>query len=582
MPSGLDTPVLQVDTGVIHKVDTTNAQNLFSIWTVFARCGDSVAQGRRLENLSWRYWGRETLCVENTDLSATPTGTHLSSLPCDIQRQSRRPSSDELPQLSGSVESAVDEDAVEFSSESSALEIARPRIRRQDSCASSRSRGKERHITSDHLEKMVVDIVQDKETALAPLPELVSSYLPEEKPVEPLPQLERSGSSTTASPCKTSEVDSLEFSQAASSIESTSQNGTTTVVRGFSPVQTPTSLPMAASSRSSASDTIPEPQASPAPQTIQSQKQPATFTLGASSSLSDHAESPEVRRLTLHPKRNNVFQIGGSSGSGSDSLKSALHSPRLGAVLKSERKTASFSNQLETRIPSTSAIADDDEQSETEGESIDESAIDDDDDSSDWEDSMEDSGRSSLDDKTYFKRVDSKANLTSRPSLLTLMLEQNDRHQRLGNVTSQSTSAIHRNRGYQPPSLVASPNDSDESPLVMRRAPRAGPLRPINEVPRSIAQPIAASTTTPPIQVALTPRTTRRNMLSTELTESLRRHLLHERRQKGSTANAALRRRHTSHDVANLRQYPERAHMGETDPTDDSQYAFLGNDTQIW
>ncbi len=57
------------------------------------------------------------------------------------------------------------------------------------------------------------------------------------------------------------------------------------------------------------------------------------------------------------------------------------------------------------------------------------------------------------------------------------------------------------------------------------------------------------------------PRTTRRNMLSTELTESLRRHLLWERSQKSSTANAVLKRRHTSHDVANLRQYPERVHM---------------------
>jgi hypothetical protein len=47
-------------------------------------------------------------------------------------------------------------------------------------------------------------------------------------------------------------------------------------------------------------------------------------------------------------------------------------------------------------------------------------------------------------------------------------------------------------------------------------------------------------------------------MLATELTESLRRHLLWERQQKSSTANAVLKRRHTSHDVTNLKQYPEK------------------------
>jgi hypothetical protein len=33
MPSSLEAPVLQVDANVIHKVDTTNPANLFSMWT---------------------------------------------------------------------------------------------------------------------------------------------------------------------------------------------------------------------------------------------------------------------------------------------------------------------------------------------------------------------------------------------------------------------------------------------------------------------------------------------------------------------------------------------------------------------
>jgi hypothetical protein len=97
------------------------------------------------------------------------------------------------------------------------------------------------------------------------------------------------------------------------------------------------------------------------------------------------------------------------------------------------------------------------------------------------------------------------------------------------------------------------------------------PLKPIaevprGEIPRSAAQPIIMTTTnTTPHQQALSPRTTRRNMLATELTVSLRQHLLWERQQKSQTANAVLKRRHTAHDVANLKQYPEKVHMDKED-----------------
>jgi hypothetical protein len=33
MPSRLNAPVLIVDVGLIHKVDTRNVENLFSMWT---------------------------------------------------------------------------------------------------------------------------------------------------------------------------------------------------------------------------------------------------------------------------------------------------------------------------------------------------------------------------------------------------------------------------------------------------------------------------------------------------------------------------------------------------------------------
>ena len=496
---------------------------------------------------------------------------------------SRRESAEEVPQLSGSIDSVADEEAVELTSESAPREILRPRIRRQDSCASSRSRGKERHITSGDLEKMVTSILEQKIPLSAPLPIMAMPVAVHHEKEESVAMLQRSGSTSTESPSRESDAPSLDSSQALSSPEISAVRCNTTVVRGFSPSTSLASRSIPDAHKPSSADSIPEPHSSPAPRHVQLKKQPAMFTVGESScedSMSDQAHSPELRKQAPQPRRK-MFHVGLSSEEES-SLKSALHSARPGSLLNAQKKQASFSNQLVTRSIPAAAVVDDD-QSETEADYVDESAIDDDDDSSEWEDSVEDSGRSSVEDRGLFQRVDSKRNLPSRRSLITLMLERDGREKRLGNHASQSTSAIPRSRlshQHQPPAapLVASPNDSDEAPLMMRRGTRTTPLRSINEIPRSAAQPIVTSTSNVQ-QAALSPRTTRRNMLSTELTESLRRHLLWERSQKSSTANAVLKRRHTSHDVANLKQYPERVHMTrDTDVNASSWNRYINRD----
>lgn len=488
--------------------------------------------------------------------SVAPSST---SLPRDIQRPVRKSSAEDVPQLSGSVDSIADEEAVEFSSDSSPVDIVHPRIRRQDSCASHPSR-RDRHISSDNLEKMVASIVEQKESLNAPLPEIPAAMSPPQpqQKLESPQSLVRSGSTTTEeSPSKDSDRHS-ESSQPASSPELPTIK-TTTVVRGFSPAQFSHPTNAFTPPKSATSD-IPEPKSAPAAKKVESKKR-ATFTLGASSeeSYSDDGQSVEARHQTLAPPpaahKPKMFQIGGSSEEDS-SLKSALASPRDSVKLTAQKKSTSFANHLTTTIPSTSssAIIEDDEEV-----SYDESAIESDDDD-DWEDSNEDSGTNSVDEKTLFQRVDSKANLTSRRSLISLALAQNQRRGNLGGIASQSTSAIpHRNRTpFNGPSLVASPNDSDDAPLEMKRQARGVPLRSINEIPRSTAQPKPIMTTAPngisQQPMALSPRTTRRNMLATELTESLRRDLLHERSQ--------LKRRHTSMvNVSNLAQRPQQPYM---------------------
>ena len=71
--------------------------------------------------------------------------------------------------------------------------------------------------------------------------------------------------------------------------------------------------------------------------------------------------------------------------------------------------------------------------------------------------------------------------------------------------------------------------------------------------PKPQPRPMPIAMPQPPNQtLAHSPRTTRRNMLSTELTESLRKNLLWERQQKSQTVNAFLKRNRNAQSMANL------------------------------
>lgn len=524
---------------------------------VFSRCAESVEQGRRLENLSWRLWTREALCCETVQTKAQKAAPTTTTIPQDIPDKQCIP---DVPQLSGSVDSVADDEAIELITESNPVEILRPHIQRQDSCASSRSRGRERHITSGDLEKMVVTIIKEKEPNLSPLPQIISSSVETDSDrtqssseVEETPTTLATESAGGASPIFTS--------QTSTTNSESSEPQATNVVRGFSPSQFPS--PRASHEpKSLLLHVIPEPHSSPAPQLVQCGRQPAKFALGGSSG-DESSPSLEIRPEILPARKNKMFQIGGSSGSTEDQsplLKSALHSGKPSSLLGVHKKQTSFSNEITTRTISTP--------SDQSGSDVDESAIDDDDEDSEWEDSIEESGKSSMDDTVTFKRVPSRPNLTSQRSLISLMFAgQDDRTKGLSNFASHSTPAIAQ-RALQlqnVPNAGASPNDSDDNGLEMRRGLRRTPLKPITEIPRSGAQPIMTKPTTHyHQQTALSPRTTRRNMLATELTESLRRQLLWERQQKSSTANAVLKRRHTSHDVANLKQYPQKSYINRS------------------
>ncbi|KAG4028316.1 hypothetical protein MFRU_022g00360 [Monilinia fructicola] len=564
MPSRLNAPVLTVDAGLIHKVDTRNVENLYSMWTVFSRCAGSLEEGRRLENLSWRLWNRETFCCEPTsEANATTPAISISS------RSSEGQYSNDVPELSGSLDSLVDEEAIEFeeSTDASPLDISHPQIQRQDSC-NGRSRGRERHITPDDLEKMVITIKEKKDLApltittpyLAPLAERIPEFI-QPKYQSPTPAMVAN--------------DSLSINSSAPSVNpefvtGTPEKSATSVVKGFSLSPAHVSSSMRSMPLNNVPSSIPTADIAAADSSkALAPKKKQMFALGGSSgedSLSEQAVSIDNKPLTLPKKKPAKFSFGGSSNEDESSLPNRMQ-PRSALTDKLQKplpkKQTSFQEEVATRTIQEEAFDDDVFETDDEDD-VDESAIDDDeDDSSDWEDSNEESGNASIDEKTFFQRVDSRPQLTSRRSLITTMLHQNDRAQALATEASRSTPALRRSRNSSPngPSLAASP-ESDEAPLMMKNG-----LRPIAEIPRG-AQPIMKTTTSSTAHhQALSPRTTRRNMLATELTVSLRQNLLWERKQKSSVneAAAALKRRHTAHDVANLKQYPERVYMDKED-----------------
>ncbi|MCJ1251337.1 hypothetical protein MMC30_008569 [Trapelia coarctata] len=172
-------------------------------------------------------------------------------------------------------------------------------------------------------------------------------------------------------------------------------------------------------------------------------------------------------------------------------------------------------------------------------EDIFESAIEDED--SDWTDTQTDNSASSVNEKQFFQRIDPQSYLPSRQSLLTILV-----HQPALRASKSTPPASPRSKT----SLANGPLLAEEDPMLDKDEPDTPDARHVK---------ITTSNTHPR---ALSPRTTRRNMLATELTESLPKHLLWERQGKNTTANAVLKRSHTAQDMACLSQFPTATGSG--------------------
>lgn len=259
-----------------------------------------------------------------------------------------------------------------------------------------------------------------------------------------------------------------------------------------------------------------------------------------------------------------MFMLGGSSDEDNSSSLEAYSLAKRSSLSENlkkaglVRKNLSFNNQVTTRTinDATSEESEGAIESESEEDS-DDNAIEEEDSDEEWEDDNDDSAVASVDERPMFQRVDSQANLVSRRSLLTTMMHQGDRAQALQNAASRSTPAIRRSRTSTPNGPSTGNSPQEDAGVMMRQ-------------PATRSKPIIMTTSNvhPP---ALSPRTTRRNMLQTELTASLRSNLLWERQQKNATTNAvnkraqsavsmpAMRRAATTSDVKGLQAHAQQS-----------------------
>lgn len=484
-----------------------------------------MENGRRLENLSWRIWNRETLCCETQpQLATTPA--------IDIARP--RPRRKDLPELSKSVDSLSSEDSDDSdesrSPPTSPVEILSS-LQRSSPTIVANSRGKEKHITSLGLEKMVYSI-KDKPD-IGPLSPSISDAIPAvlpslditPRPTSPTmnaPFLSSDSSSSTA-PVSSPESEKSVTQVVGSDTSAESINAHHSVVRGFSPNQT---------SSSYRSNTHLAPTAIP------------TMPIMAS--------RPEVS------KKGGMFMLGGSSGdedsSFEDRRKPQTDKPQPTTSpkrLHATKKTLSFRDEVVSRQLNNKSHEDEgvfESSDEEEDSAIDTEEEEEDDDEEDWEDDDPESNDNTT-NTPLFQRVDSKPNLVSHKSLLTTLMNEGDRAAAFQNMASRSTPALRRTRSSKGSPPVGIPAEEDDDSVADTSIPMLGP-----HMTRS--KPIIMTTSNGHQQMALSPRTTRRNMLSTEMTESLRKHVLWERQQKKATANAVLKRRHTAHNLTNLKEYP--------------------------
>lgn len=283
--------------------------------------------------------------------------------------------------------------------------------------------------------------------------------------------------------------------------------------------------------------------------------------------------------------RENMFFIESSSPSESELGQNSLssHTSEYGSMMKSSTDGTSMSSGKLTSLFTTSSVGDTKKSPEhkanpqhslkavSENDSEEDDDIDGDEDDGDddsaWDSLDDESESGSFDEISAFSRDDAKPKPLVRPSLLSsLFLDSPDKLQEehKARLSSQSKSSESGSTDKGKVSSTIKNNSPDSSNT---QATRSGPP----PTARTSLASVGEIEKTGPRYDLLSPRTTRRNMLASELSASVRRDLLWERKPVGvlksdGSGTGKLARRHTSIDVAGL----TRSHQQESTRQDES------------
>jgi len=549
----LPAPLLSLATSCLNGLETVDADNLSCMWTsnfpvfymvsnplVFTKCAQHLENGRRLENISWRLWYQEAHFFDDpSQKKPSPVSFDQKSttlLPSPSVAASDRSESVDPASTQGHV---VDHDITSAVSDTESHANAQPSFTRRES---SSRRPSVKHFSTDSFKSLIESLEpptaelekwkaqkatnrRDSDHSVEATKQVQPVEIPVAAPAVPtdIPQPRSrlmSESHGSASP--------VSSSMSARSLQRVSSS----IVRGFTPENPSISRRLPP----------PEPEKSEHAPAPENQKRPKFFI---ASSLSDSEDE-----YTVVPNTSIVIT--------KPATKSSLSPPAMKrAASNGSAKKTHFDEVVDTKIlpePPTDASEDEDE----------DSAVMSDDEDDDWEDSQSDIENAAtepgFDEHLFDKREDTHP--TSGPSILSNLFKSKSDY----NLSSQAYR--HNNnfaRTHAPPT-----------------PPTPRPLQPISP------QPERSGLRIPQLNTGLdatasSPRTLRKRMLATELSESLRRNLLWERQHRSVANNtaAALKRRHTSNDLARLKDFPEGlSGKGDGGP-ESGKYAFDTNDA-VW
>lgn len=481
---------------------------------VFTKCADNLENGRRLENLSWRLWYRECQLLEHDKISAVTQGIDLSAT--TIMTQGTTTDDLHPPALSNSVESASSD--AEF-------------VERSYTRSSARQLSKAQHLTPNRFHELVTQFGQEQsqyqgwrhqcDSQQQEIVAIEEGTIIIDKPreLENSPVVENS----EAQDCLGLPNESQRQISVKTKFEAPittppdvqSLRRASSVVHGFHP-------DCISVKKSSLTEVLDD--ANQNRNMFFLESSPSESDVEEESSSTKHKRKSAGRSLSgtrsLRPRsitpvqKHTSFRDIVDEGSGYDSSPFDSDSEEEMNILKAK-----------TRTWGDSAIMSDDED-ENDG------------DEADWDSVCTESRANSPSAGNFFNKVDgpeARPGLNSCKSILSTLLT--NPMTRLSNDYSKSSPAIAQSR-------IPSPTDT---PADLR------------------SQVTAAGTRAPekatPIKGAVSPRTIRRNMMATELSESLRRHLLWERKQKSSTSvssanHTVLQRRHTAYDMSKIQTFP--------------------------